>query len=153
VVWNDLSRGYSSRRWRDPRNDSTLPQPGDTANKQHPNPDRNGSRVYTECSGIWNPIHSERGAALDAGLPGIIMHGTAIWALAGRELVRQYGGDPDRLVRLRARFRAPVIPGTSVTLRHGSDTSGHDVYFTMQLEEGRIAVSDSYVAFASSVSI
>ena len=37
--------------------------------------------VYTECARIWNPIHTEREVALAAGLPDIILHGTATWAL------------------------------------------------------------------------
>ncbi len=44
--------------------------------------------VYTECASIWNPIHTERAVALAAGLPDIILHGTATWALAGREVLR-----------------------------------------------------------------
>ena len=54
--------------------------------------------AYTECASIWNPIHTERAVALGAGLPDIILHGTATWALAGRELIRKRaGGDPTRL--------------------------------------------------------
>jgi len=48
---------------------------------------REMSHTYTECADIWNPIHTEREVALAAGLPDIILHGTAIWALAGREVV------------------------------------------------------------------
>jgi acyl dehydratase len=111
---------------------------------------REAAHVYTECSGIWNPIHSEHRVAVAAGLPGIILHGTAIWALAGRELVRHYaGGDLERLLRLRARFRAPVIPGTVVTLHHGAASSGCDVRFAMHFEDGRIAASDGYASFAT----
>jgi acyl dehydratase len=106
------------------------------------------SHLYTECSGIWNPIHTERRVALDAGLPGTILHGTAIWALAGRELVRHYAGrDPERLLRLRARFRAPVIPGTLVTIRHGPGASDGDVHFQIQIDGGATA-ADGYAAFA-----
>ena len=75
--------------------------------------------VYTECARIWNPIHTERDVALRAGLPDIILHGTATWALAGREVLRAYGdGDPARLKRLHGRFTAMVIPGTSIVVEH-----------------------------------
>jgi acyl dehydratase len=75
--------------------------------------------VYSECARIWNPIHTERAVARAAGLPDVILHGTATWALAGREIVaRCAGGDPTRLRRLFGRFRAMVFPGTSIELRH-----------------------------------
>lgn len=44
--------------------------------------------IYSECAAIWNPIHTGTAVALAAGLPDIILHGTATWALAGREVIR-----------------------------------------------------------------
>jgi len=82
---------------------------------------REAAHLYTECAAIWNPIHSERRVALAQGLPDVILHGTATWAMAGREIVAFYaGGDPTRLKRLRARFKSPVIPGHPITLMHGA---------------------------------
>jgi acyl dehydratase len=73
--------------------------------------------VYSECADIWNPIHTERRVALAAGLPDIILHGTATWALAAREIVRHCcGGDSRRLRRLYGRFAAMVIPGSAIEL-------------------------------------
>ena len=37
---------------------------------------------YSECAHIWNPIHTDKAVALAAGLPDIILHGTATLALA-----------------------------------------------------------------------
>ncbi|MEO6463439.1 MAG: MaoC/PaaZ C-terminal domain-containing protein, partial [Candidatus Eisenbacteria bacterium] len=42
---------------------------------------------YSECASIWNPIHTERAAARAIGLPGILLHGTCTWALAGQALI------------------------------------------------------------------
>lgn len=102
--------------------------------------------VYTECARIWNPIHTEREVALRAGLPDIILHGTATWALAGREVLRAYGGgDPSRLKRLHGRFTAMVIPGTSIVVEHapagtrGSD--GRPIAFRVLNGKGEAAVS------------
>lgn len=107
------------------------------------------SHVYTECSGIWNPIHTERRAARAAGLPDILLHGSATWALAGRELVRLYaGGDPTHLRRLRAWFSAPVLPGTVVTLRHGRALDGR-VAFTVVNPDGRAAIADGIAEFGA----
>jgi acyl dehydratase len=73
--------------------------------------------VYTECASIWNPIHTERAVALSKGLPDIILHGTATWALAAQEVVRRCaGGDPTRLRRLGGHFKGAVIPGTTITI-------------------------------------
>jgi acyl dehydratase len=96
--------------------------------------------VYTECASIWNPIHTERAVALAAGLPDIILHGTATWALAGREVLRLYAdSDPRRLRRLRGRFRAMVLPGTDIRVEH---TCGDDgvVHFVVRNHRGEPAI-------------
>ena len=100
--------------------------------------------VYTECAGIWNPIHTERRVALSVGLPDIILHGTATWALAGRELTRVHAGrDPRRLRRLSGRFGAVVIPGTRIVLEHGASSSAPGVIrFRVRNHEGEEAMSE-----------
>ena len=76
---------------------------------------REAPHVYTECADIWNPIHTERRVALAAGLPDIILQGSATMAIAARELVnRVASGDPTRLARLAGQFRAMVIPGEEI---------------------------------------
>jgi hypothetical protein len=100
--------------------------------------------IYSECSGIWNPIHTERKVALSVGLPDIILHGTATWALAGREIIRLYAdNDPRRLLRLAGRFGAVIIPGTTVTLEHGlSGPSDNTIIFNVRNSEGDRAIAD-----------
>jgi acyl dehydratase len=100
--------------------------------------------VYTECASIWNPIHTERVVALAAGLPDIILHGTATWALAGRELLRLYAdSDPRRLRRLHGRFRAMVLPGTDIRVEH---TRGDDgaVHFVVRNHRGEAAIDQGF---------
>lgn len=97
---------------------------------------------YTECADIWNPIHTEREVALAAGLPDIILHGTATWALAGREVIRVCGGgDPARLKRLCGRFTAMVIPGTSIRVALEKPSDGV-VGYTVFNAEGEAAISN-----------
>ena len=104
---------------------------------------RQAAHVYTECAGIWNPIHSERRVALAAGLPDVILHGSATWALAGREIVKAHaGGDPTRLRRLRARFQSPVVPGGTITVAHAG--IGGDVHFEVANERGQTALAGGY---------
>lgn len=98
--------------------------------------------IYTECARIWNPIHTERVVALAAGLPDVILHGTATWALAGREVVRRRcDGDPTRLRRLHGRFRAMVIPGYPITVELGSRIENR-VRFRVRNHLGEEAISD-----------
>lgn len=104
---------------------------------------RETPHVYTECAQIWNPIHTERRVALAAGLPDIILHGTATWALAASQLVNHCsGGDPTRLRRLAGRFGAMVIPGTTITLQYGRvPDEEQTVSYTVYNAEGAPAIA------------
>lgn len=104
--------------------------------------------TYTECADIWNPIHTEREVALAAGLPDIILHGTATWALAGREVIRKYcSGDPARLKRLFGRFTAMVIPGHEIriALEEPADSA---VGFTVFNHQEQAALSNGIAIVA-----
>lgn len=96
--------------------------------------------IYSECAEIWNPIHTERQVALAAGLPDIIIHGTALWALAGLEAARLYaGGDTRRLTRLAARFTGQAFPGRPMTLAH--DRDGETVRLALRSDDGRMLLT------------
>ena len=98
---------------------------------------RGFAHVYTECAQIWNPIHTERRAALAAGLPDIIVHGSALWALAWRELETSHG----RLGRLSGRFSAMATPGLPLRMRMGAPDAEGAVAFQLLNAEGREAIS------------
>jgi acyl dehydratase len=101
---------------------------------------RQAAHVYTECARIWNPIHTERRVALAAGLPDIILHGTATWALAAREIVDRFAaGDPLRLRRLAGQFRAQVVPGSPIVFEAGC--AGDRVDFVVRNEKGEPAIA------------
>jgi acyl dehydratase len=85
------------------------------------------AHVYSECSRIWNPIHTDVAVARAAGLPDIILHGTATLALAvSRVITRELDGDPSRvrevaatftgMVRLPSRFTVRGIPGDGTAI-------------------------------------
>jgi acyl dehydratase len=104
--------------------------------------------TYTECADIWNPIHTEREVAIASGLPDIILHGTATWALAGREVIRACcGGDPARLKRLHGRFTAMVIPGTTIRVELQAPRDGI-VGFTVYNDQGQAVVSNGIALVA-----
>ena len=76
------------------------------------------AHVYTECARIWNPIHTDIALARAAGLPGLILHGTATLALAvSRVVARELGGDPERVRGVAARFTGMVPMPSVVTVR------------------------------------
>ena len=81
------------------------------------------AHTYTECARIWNPIHTDRAVARAAGLPDIILHGTATLAHGvtavvnaranGRpELVRRIAGRFAAMVRMPSMIKINVWPGT-----------------------------------------
>lgn len=113
---------------------------------------REAPYVYTECAQIWNPIHTERRVALAAGLPDIILHGTATWALAATQLIQRCaGGEPMRLRRLAGRFAAMVTPGTTTTLHYGAAPEAqHVVRYTVCNAEGAPAIDRGLAVLAPS---
>ena len=102
--------------------------------------------VYSECAAIWNPIHTERQVALAAGLPDIILHGTATWALAGLTILRRYGGSGSaRLRRLSGRFSGMVIPGEPITIRHAPVNGGaYAIQFEVLTPSGETAIAQGF---------
>lgn len=79
------------------------------------------AHLYSEAADIWNPIHTERRIAIAAGLPACIVHGTALWALAGFVVAKARGAAPARIARLSCRFANIVPAGASVMVRFGAD--------------------------------
>lgn len=111
---------------------------------------------YTECAGIWNPIHTERRVARAAGLPDIVVHGTATWALSATALIQGLAaGDPGRLRRLRGRFGALVFPGSRLTLKATTrpDGRGCHVHFSVLTQQGQEAIADGYALLDNSAQI
>ena len=105
------------------------------------------AHTYTECAHIWNPIHTDKAVALAAGLPDIILHGTATLALAVSEIVNQYAdGDPTRVTRLGGRFAAMVLMPSTVTLQ--SHQAGGVVSYQVLTQAGHTAISGGFVCIA-----
>jgi len=87
------------------------------------------AHVYTECAKIWNPIHTDVAVARAAGLPGLILHGTATLALAvSRVIDRDLDGDPARVRGVTARFTGMVPLPSTVTIR-GRDADPTEIHF------------------------
>lgn len=115
--------------------------PGPGARETRIHIPREMPHVYSECADIWNPIHTERQVALAAGLPDIILHGTATWALAGLTILReQAGNDAGALKRLTGRFSGMVMPGDDIVVRH-EPTGAGAVRFEVRTSSGAAAMT------------
>lgn len=97
----------------------------------------NAAHVYTECARIWNPIHTDIAHARAAGLPGVILHGTATLALS---ISKVTGGlDPRRVRRVRCRFSGMVLMPNRLEVlgaRHGNE-----ILFETRRSDGEVVVS------------
>ena len=81
---------------------------------------RAGLVRYAAATRDWNPIHWDHGAAVAAGLPGVVAHGLlqAAWAFVAASALRP-GTDPLRSARVR--FRNPLLPATPVSIEVEED--------------------------------
>ena len=105
------------------------------------------AHTYTECAHIWNPIHTDRAVALAAGLPDIILHGTATLALAVSALVdHQLGGDAGRVSRLGGRFAAMVLMPGDIELQIGKANRG-TIGFRVLNAQGQEAISQGFLSY------
>jgi acyl dehydratase len=100
------------------------------------------AHIYTECARIFNPIHTDASVARAAGLPEIILHGTATLALAVSRIVESEAGkNPARVERVAARFAAIVTMPSALTIRVQA-RAGAAVFFEVLSGEGRLAIRD-----------
>jgi acyl dehydratase len=87
--------------------------------------------VYTECARIWNPIHTDPEYARAAGLPGIILHGTATLALSVSRLTKS-------AKRVRCRFAGMVRMPSTLTV-HASRV-GDEILFETRDAQGKAVI-------------
>jgi acyl dehydratase len=156
----DVSTADPAPRAARPGSDGSAPRsagPADPAGSAEPTDDVGAFRVeeadavvYSECSGIWNPIHTDPRAARLAGLPRPVLHGTATLARVVSALVEaRLEGDPTRVARLGCRFTAPLYPGDRATVAATdprSPSGGHQsLTFTARKDDGTVILDDGFV--------
>jgi acyl dehydratase len=99
------------------------------------------AHVYTECARIWNPIHTDVAVARAAGLPDIILHGTATLALAVSRVLAHLAADPRAVRRLSACFTGMVpLPG-HFALRVAEAAESKGFLFDASGEDGALVLS------------
>ncbi|WP_280231136.1 MaoC/PaaZ C-terminal domain-containing protein [Nocardia cyriacigeorgica] len=109
--------------------------------------------VYGECGRLWNPIHTDLAIARAAGLPGVILHGSATLAHGLDWVLATLGAGPQRVRRVGAAFRAVVeVPSTIRPTLHTVDIQPDGTstaHFSVLNEAGHQAVRDAYVVLSS----
>lgn len=106
--------------------------------------------VYTECARIWNPIHTDPVVAQSAGLPGIIMHGTANLAHGVSAVIElAAAGEPEAVRRIQGRFAAmvavPSVMTVAVWPANQNADGSRTVPFEVRNEAGEPAVANGAV--------
>ena len=103
------------------------------------------AHIYTECARIFNPIHTDASGARAAGLPEIILHGTATLAMAVSRIVESEAEkDPARIERIAGRFSAMVTMPSTLTVRVLA-REGAVIFFETLNGEGRLAIRDGII--------
>jgi len=104
---------------------------------------------YTECAQIYNPIHTEPSVARAAGLPDIILHGSATKAMALMTVVDEcLGGDAERVTRLTGQLRGMVLMDSSIAvecLAHEAIGDEVRIAFRVLNDKGEPAISNGVV--------
>jgi acyl dehydratase len=113
------------------------------------------AHTYTECARIWNPVHTDKKVAIAAGLPEIILHGTANLAYGVSAVVREHADDRPELVRrVAGRFAAMVLLPSTISVRMWDANSTADGRRTVPFEvlnaEGDAAVKDGLIVLGES---
>ena len=107
------------------------------------------AQQYTECARIYNPIHTEPSVARAAGLPDIILHGSATKAMALTAVVnRCFDGDARRITRLCGQLRGMVLMNSVISVEGLAEEIVDDekrVLFRVLNEQGEPAISNGII--------
>jgi acyl dehydratase len=100
------------------------------------------AHVYTECARIWNPSHTDVAYARAAGLPDIILHGTATLALSVSKVLSAFG--MKRVQRIRCRFAGMVTMPSTLTV-HAS-RAGDAIAFATRNARGEAVIQRGWIS-------
>ena len=132
---------------RRPERDTPAPSPLPAAGGELPAMRCGASRAdlvrYASATGDFNPIHWDHASAVDAGLPGIVVHGLLMAGWLGAAAARHAEG-PAPLRSMRLRFRKPLRPGEGAAVggRVASvEADGADLEMDLRSGEGRLVIA------------
>ncbi|QBX57242.1 hypothetical protein EXE58_18635 [Nocardioides seonyuensis] len=107
--------------------------------------------VYSECSRIYNALHTDIAVAEKAGLPGLILHGSATLAMGLSEIANGVlDGDITRVSRIYGEFRAMVVVPSTPTIGYAAPSAGStSTAFEITTPEGGLALANGLVEHAT----
>src|SRR5262245_23991221 len=105
------------------------------------------AHTYTECARIWNPIHTDKAVARSAGLPDIILHGTATLALAVSAAVARAAGPATPIARIGCRFTGMVPLPSTITVEGRGGGEGRTAFRVLGAD-GRPVLRDGWLVLA-----
>jgi acyl dehydratase len=97
------------------------------------------AHVYTECARIWNPIHTDVAYARAAGLPDIILHGTATLAYTISRLVKTFKVPEPAVRRVACRFAGMVLMPSTLAVHAARD--GGSIQFETRNDRAEVVIS------------
>jgi acyl dehydratase len=100
------------------------------------------AHVYTECARIWNPIHTDPEYALAAGLPGIILHGTATLALSISRVISFF--EKSHVRRVRCRFAGMVLMPNTLSVHASAD--GTSIAFETRNQKDEAVIKRGWIS-------
>ncbi|HSA88544.1 MAG TPA: MaoC/PaaZ C-terminal domain-containing protein [Burkholderiales bacterium] len=100
------------------------------------------AHVYTECARIWNPIHTDPEYARAAGLPGIILHGTATLALSVSRVISFF--QENHATRVRCRFAGMVLMPSTLSVHASAE--GTSIAFETRNAEDQAVIQRGWIS-------
>jgi acyl dehydratase len=97
------------------------------------------AHVYTECARIFNPIHTDIAYARAAGLPDIILHGTATLALSVSRALHAHDIEWRRVRAVSCRFSGMVLMPSTLAV-HAARRGG-EIAFETANDRGERVIS------------
>ena len=104
---------------------------------------------YARVSGDKNFIHTSTLLAKASGLPGTILHGVCIAAMAANTLLDEtLQGNMDRMKKISMRFARPVLPGEEITVIGYESPGNGEIFFDAVNGRGRQVVKNGIFQFS-----
>jgi len=118
--------------------------PGNFSREEEIEFDKLAPYVFSECARDYGAIHTDRSAAESAGIPGLIMHGTGIFARVLSAIVnKEANGDPHRVGGFSGSLSAMVYcPSTTVLRTKAVDD---EIHFELHNEDDESAIRNGIV--------
>ncbi|RYY27666.1 MAG: MaoC family dehydratase [Sphingomonadales bacterium] len=108
----------------------------------------NQALIY-RLSGDLNPLHIDPDVARAAGFDCPILHGLCSYGVVGRAILQAVAGnEPARLIRLDARFSAPVYPGETIETRIWREGDTKARFEARVIERDLRVLTHGYAEFA-----